>query len=556
MTLFPFLDTRHQHPSGSAVEDTRGNSECQPPLFAKSHISLNATPPAPPTPTTQEKQRKATDIACATLNNLQYHPQFGGDAPASSRMTRTMSSSSDCSNHSHTSTCSSKRRTIFPHYNGSASFALENSDSRFLLVSPQVNKKKLGGEASSSMESFSSASTRQEQECSVDVSLPPVPSALQPPAHFSPSSGPQGQHLTLPPLSPHQKTTIQSASGTASLPSILRSPSRFVKKAGDTPETSPRSVKIVVDKIPSVESDIPSLASTASQSSMEDPAAVQQHATKNAIAAAAAHKPARTRSLSAPLTNTERKKISFDPRVWVREFTRESDEEDVTWYSSKDMEAFKREAIQLILACSETELVPTGTGRFVPRKVMPQTKAFYSHRALRMDTDEDVVQSEQIAEVIASRVTLKEREIKRILIVDPHDICIKLFAKGFKNILPHVETIGVSSSEEALSRCKSLSFDIILVEERLKLFHQQQASKCPISSGSALIREMKPKSKETLFVGVSTRLREDAPKLKAGGADLCWPKPPPKMDGSLSDSLLQMILERRGRAALYRAHST
>jgi hypothetical protein len=100
---------------------------------------------------------------------------------------------------------------------------------------------------------------------------------------------------------------------------------------GSTPESSPRSVKIiVVDKIPSVESDIPSLASSISQSSLDD-------AMKNPPAYSG--RPGRIRSLSVPVTKADeqKQKISFDPRVWVREFRRTPEEKEVTWYSTNAM---------------------------------------------------------------------------------------------------------------------------------------------------------------------------------------------------------------------------
>ena len=365
------------------------------------------------------------------------------------------------------------------------------------------------------------------------------------------NGGLQSQRLILPPTTPR---TSRGRTVSCDLPlrSILRGPkSSKLHGAMQTPSSN-RSRSIVVDKIPSVESDIPSLASTISLSSVEDAACTAHQETSSNLPLPSRPSQQRTvRGLSAPEIQMDRKKISFDPRVWVREFQRTPGEVKVTWYSNKDLEAFKTEAIKLIMANSETELVPTGTGRFVPRKVVPKSKAFFSHRALRMDAVEDVENDQR--EI--ARKNVQQREIRRILIVDPHDICVKLFAKSFKNILPHVEVVGTVSSEEALERSLSQTFDVVLVEERLKLFHQQEdrqllakrnKTNCQnLASGASLIRALKEQLDKALFIGVSTRLREDGRKLKEGGADLCWSKPPPKMDDCIVDEILRALLLRR-----------
>eukprot|EP00523_Entomoneis_sp_CCMP467_P009416 CAMPEP_0168729102 /NCGR_PEP_ID=MMETSP0724-20121128/6024_1 /TAXON_ID=265536 /ORGANISM="Amphiprora sp., Strain CCMP467" /LENGTH=514 /DNA_ID=CAMNT_0008775963 /DNA_START=1492 /DNA_END=3036 /DNA_ORIENTATION=- len=514
MTLLPFLDTRHHAESSCSAqaEDLMPRSACQP-------ISIKVDPSAT-TEVGQTLMEQNTSPSRRTTSGFNY-PPLTVDGPGNGNSSAMTRSTSDCSAQSFGSS-SSRRRVIFPHY--------QNLDP----TSPQLeanNPKTLGNSASSSMESISS---REQDNPAADltISSPAMRSS-------------KGQRLIFPPAPQQKMLSEGNASQAVPLTSILKSSPKFGKAAPSKMAAPPREV---VDKIPSVESDIPSLATTASQSSLDDMATVQDATAR----ARATEKPGKTsRSLSAPVMDTEEKRISFDPRVWVREFTRVPDEDDATWYSSKDLESFKREAIQLIMDCSETELVPTGTGRFVPRKVVPQGKAFFSHRALRMEREEDIVQSEKIAESISNKQALKAREIRRILIVDPHDICIKLFAKSFKSVLPHVETVGVSSGEEALLRCKSVSFDIVLVEERLRLFHHQSRPNS-IASGASLVRELKSKNKEALFIGVSTRLREDAPKLKAGGTDLCWPKPPPKIDSAVSDTLLRLLLERRKRSDIRR----
>lgn len=371
---------------------------------------------------------------------------------------------------------------------------------------------------------------------------------------FTSKQGSQHQHLILPPSPPMSTCRDQGVPDVVGspLPSILRRPKHLnTNKNKVRYALSVHSKTTAVDKIPSVESDIPSLASTLSLSSFEECAQetpVRETTTNPPPMPRPSHA-MNTRSVSAPVTTSDHKKISFDPRVWVREFQRCPSEEKVTWYSNRDLEGFKEEAIKLIMACAETELVPTGTGRFVPRKVVPKTKAFFSHRALRLDAVED---NESNQKDLAKKIA-QQREIRRILIVDCHDICLKLFTKGFKNILPHVEVVGAVSWDDALKKSCGQSFDVILVEERLKLFRHEAdrnlssntRNGTELASGAALIRALKDNLEGALFIGVSTRLQEDAAKLKAGGADICWSKPPPKLDDFVADEILRALLLRR-----------
>jgi hypothetical protein len=67
-----------------------------------------------------------------------------------------------------------------------------------------------------------------------------------------------------------------------------------------------------------------------------------------------------------------RRAVSFCPQVWVRVFERSQRERDCIWYSPRDMEAFKVEALERIqqyYSCchqkGEQSLLPTGAGRVI-----------------------------------------------------------------------------------------------------------------------------------------------------------------------------------------------
>eukprot|EP00547_Thalassionema_nitzschioides_P005302 CAMPEP_0194218844 /NCGR_PEP_ID=MMETSP0156-20130528/24617_1 /TAXON_ID=33649 /ORGANISM="Thalassionema nitzschioides, Strain L26-B" /LENGTH=391 /DNA_ID=CAMNT_0038948319 /DNA_START=82 /DNA_END=1254 /DNA_ORIENTATION=+ len=210
------------------------------------------------------------------------------------------------------------------------------------------------------------------------------------------------------------------------------------------------------------------------------------------------------------------RRVCFDPHVWVHEFKRDKDEFENTWFSAIEMEQFKKRAIDLV--CGATQLVPTGTGRLV-QKFPAKTKAIFTHPALLSDDDED-----------STIKGLTESEICRILVVDPHDLCSKLFSKSLRKILPHAEIEIALSSDEALRRIErngtAKSFDLVLVEERLKMVQDRDNEN---ASGSGLIKMLKKdgtesahQNRQPLFVGVSAHFAQDKDKLLKGGASLVW----------------------------------
>jgi len=303
----------------------------------------------------------------------------------------------------------------------------------------------------------------------------------------------------------------------------------------------------IVTMIPSVESDMPSLASSASQSSQEEAAADGGEVTCTT--------PQTSRSvLEYECTPISTKSISFDARIWVCEFERSPGERELTWYNNKDLESFKQEAAQRIVqytAQSQMQLIPTGTGRTVRRQVsvpVSSKKALYSHPALGLEVDwrATLADDSTSARDPNFRQAVLENEIRNVLVVDPHEILCKLFAKALKAAMPHATITTCNSSEQALELVSPddggrKRFDVCIIEERLKL-----------SSGSALIRELSTSRllMKSVFVGVSAKLLEDGERLKESGADFTWPKPPPPLNQDLTDTLLTAVLTKRGRPSV------
>lgn len=235
--------------------------------------------------------------------------------------------------------------------------------------------------------------------------------------------------------------------------------------------------------------------------------------------------------------------VRFDARVCVFEFFRHPREHKLTWFSPSEMEKFRRNALELV--CSQTmELVPTGTGRLVRTRNVSR-QALFTNARLTADENEDEIALQD----------LTRHELRNILIIDPHDLCARLFAKAIQQMLPYANVVTAKSSEEAINRIHQLdaatNFDLILVEERLKLIPDSSNHE---GSGSALIRllraeftRMVPGNRQPLMIGVSAHFGADKEKLKSSGASLCWPKPPPALDKVMRDNLLKHILILRGK---------
>jgi hypothetical protein len=92
--------------------------------------------------------------------------------------------------------------------------------------------------------------------------------------------------------------------------------------------------------------------------------------------------------------------VTFCPRVWVRVFQRTAKEMDCIWYSPRDMDAFKREAMERVLqyysSQSKRDIVPVASasvtsapaaGWGVVPTSAPATRLLFSHQALQVECD-------------------------------------------------------------------------------------------------------------------------------------------------------------------------
>ena len=308
---------------------------------------------------------------------------------------------------------------------------------------------------------------------------------------------------------------LESPNTVKKYPSILRS-SSYAKRS------------VEVEKVSSVESDIPSLASS-DTSDTQSPAS--EHNRRPNINLKAA------------------RDVIFNARVLVREFCRSEEEASCIWYTAAEMSSFKMDATKRIMAFTRTEIIPTGTGRMIERPITPTaTKALFSHAALQADSlDVPFPAFDSICGMCPPEAN--NVAIKRILIVDPYDICLKLFAKAFQQAIPGAIICTSRTSEEALKQVCKTTFDLIVVEERLKLFHRQQPGGNADASGSLLLQRIATMTKNrSVLVGVSAHLPEDAKRLQeVGQADLLWAKPPPPLSRELLMQLGGLMESKRAR---------
>jgi CheY-like chemotaxis protein len=191
------------------------------------------------------------------------------------------------------------------------------------------------------------------------------------------------------------------------------------------------------------------------------------------------------------------------------------------------------------LVAHNTELLPSGTG-FVVQRTIP-SKAIFAYEYMGSaseDDDEGLVES------------AVHKEIRNILVVDPHDICLKLFCKDIRSMIPDANVCAARSSEEAMKLIEcNYRFDIVIVEERLKPFHRHAREKSTdLSSGSEFIKTLsKEMGDKCLFIAASAHLDEDKQTMFKSGADFIWGKPPPQMGEIMRDVLLKALLIKRGK---------
>ena len=247
--------------------------------------------------------------------------------------------------------------------------------------------------------------------------------------------------------------------------------------------------------------------------------------------------------------------VSFDARVWVVEYERTPEEIERAWFSPQELEHFRKQTIARLVA-HNTELLPSGTGFVVQRGSLPSRAVFALPSMSSVAEDDDDVDGSEVESAV-------NEEIQNILVVDPHDLCAKLFTRDFKRMVPNVNVCTACSSEEARKRmAETKRIDIMIVEERLKAFHRHAKDQwvtmpeLGLSSGSEFIKALAQQraalspEDSCLFIAVSAHLDKDKKAMQKSGADFIWAKPPPPMDEIVRDVLLKALLVKREKHAL------
>eukprot|EP00557_Chaetoceros_sp_GSL56_P000104 CAMPEP_0176498766 /NCGR_PEP_ID=MMETSP0200_2-20121128/12521_1 /TAXON_ID=947934 /ORGANISM="Chaetoceros sp., Strain GSL56" /LENGTH=620 /DNA_ID=CAMNT_0017897045 /DNA_START=474 /DNA_END=2333 /DNA_ORIENTATION=+ len=270
-----------------------------------------------------------------------------------------------------------------------------------------------------------------------------------------------------------------------------------------------------------------------------------------------------------------KKRIRFDPRVWVHEVQKCA--VDKVWYNESDLQRFKKEAVQRIRewtlkhAHMGNEMIPTGTGRIITRECrLPKSvKAFYTNPALGLEAEDDSDVSHSSSTELKRKERL-EKEIQKVLLVDCHDIFLCLLSKDIKSMMPHVVIDTAYTVKEALDKMEkekkmnqsTHGFDLIVVEHRLKQVSRSTKQEMQ-QSGSILIRRIaneldgmmkcsqqrglssKNDSRYPFVIGMSAYMDQDEKKLRESGCDMVWKKPPPTMNDELRDKILQATMKKR-----------
>jgi len=310
-----------------------------------------------------------------------------------------------------------------------------------------------------------------------------------------------------------------------------------------------------------------------------------------------------------------KRRIRFDPRVWVHEFKRQETEN--IWFTEKELHRFKQEAVARVRSwhLKHNNMISSGTGRIIStgntpvclpgkRGQRPHMRVLFSSPALSCEFEEEEDEEEAKEESkprhsIMSQATVMKikasikQQFSSILLVDPHDVVLRLLAKSISAMLPHITITTAHTAKEAHEKILSKKrqdhtrthgFDIIITEERLCIQHETEKpleiaqkqngdnTSSSYSSGSSLIQRIDKDIKDhyvlndkrnqspsyPLLIGISTSLNQDMPLFIDRGADLVWGKPPPAMDSTLASELLMLIAQKRNRSdilqTLYNNH--
>jgi len=257
-------------------------------------------------------------------------------------------------------------------------------------------------------------------------------------------------------------------------------------------------------------------------------------------------------------------KAKFDPQIQVYEYTVTPHDLRDKWFTEAQLAEFKEKAIHRIRMRS-LRVIPTGTGRAI--------SANFANPALSSAVE---FETDDYQDDAASR------EMRNILIVDNHQVFLRLFTKSLNHMLPQSSVATAQNAEECLVKIEAAQsaipdgatqgFDVIVIEERLRgsfgsIQHlvpgelpphatqpagDNSTQGCDVS-GSKLIQYICRSDKHQdgyqrfpLIIGVSAQLEVDRPKLLASGADMIWGKPPPQMNKTLRDEMLAVLLKKRG----------
>lgn len=262
-----------------------------------------------------------------------------------------------------------------------------------------------------------------------------------------------------------------------------------------------------------------------------------------------------------------KRRISFDERVSVREF------ESNSLYLNHDSHQLSPIVGRTVIAIPQMILCPRGDGA-----ISPVPFPYYnSNNNININTNQcppsplsvrtnscgssnsyinnRVINVKSTTSTSCMSLSLESslhREIRRILMVDPHDIFLALFSKRLHQAMPHpVEILTAHSSDEALDLCSKHSFDVIITEERLSLFHRHTGG-TKVTSGSALLGHLRQHAPQqfqsTLLIGVSAHWQTDHATMVNSGADYCWSKAPaPTLNKAMLEELLHTLLMKRGK---------
>ena len=247
-----------------------------------------------------------------------------------------------------------------------------------------------------------------------------------------------------------------------------------------------------------------------------------------------------------PLAYKPKRRISFDERVSVREFQRNScanihDSEQLSPIGGG--RAVITPVPEVILCHQGSQQQMLSFPHYLPSPPPSPRNKTTIHHDMSSNTNNDVS--------CTLLQGLLQNEIRKVLMVDPHDIFLTLFSKRLQQAMMHVQIFTAHSSEEALELCAKQSFDMIITEERLSLFHRHTGGS-KVTSGSALLghlRQHSPKQfQHALLIGVSAHWQSDHATMVKSGADYCWSKAPaPILNQSVLEELLHTLLLKRGK---------